>query len=60
MDVTTLLSLVVFAASKVALQIHAAPDLHGVFEFYPLVPVMATLFSWTIPSKDATGLRGRP
>ena len=59
MDVTTLLSLVVFAASKVALQIHAAPDLHGVFEFYPLVPLMATPFSGITPSKDARGLRGR-
>jgi hypothetical protein len=59
MDVTTLLSLVVFAAFIVAVQIHAAPDLHGVREFYLLVPLVATLFSLTMPSKDARGLRGR-
>ena len=59
MDVTKFLSLVVFAAFIVASQIHAAPRLHGVFEFYSLVPLMATSFSGIIPSKDARGLRGR-
>ena len=59
MDVTKLLSLVVFAVITVVSQIHAAPDLQGVFELYPLVPLVATPFSGIIPSKDATGLRER-
>jgi hypothetical protein len=58
MDVTKLLSLVVFAASIVAVQIHAAPDLHGVFEFYPLFPLVAAPFSRIIPSKDSMGNKG--